>query len=121
MYSSIGRCLLTRRNHMNIHVLSLNHCGRGKLLKSSSSWSFDSRHRHRCCHQACFSSSHDLIDHFSMAARRAGISFSCLQLLVWTCLADKALLIHLARQRREKATCQSNVSRCRYTQGKTGC
>ena len=50
MYSSIGRCLLTERNHMNIHVLSLNHCCRGKLLKSSSSWSFDTRHRHRCYH-----------------------------------------------------------------------
>ena len=76
MYSGIGRCMLTGRNHMNLHVLSLNHCCRGKLLKSSSSWSFDTRHRHRCCHQACFSSSHDLIDHFRMAARRAEISFS---------------------------------------------
>ena len=49
MYLSIGRCLLTERNHMNIHVLSLNHC-RGKLIKSSSSWSLDTRHRHHCYH-----------------------------------------------------------------------
>ena len=41
MCSSIGRCLLTRRNHINIHVCSSNDCCRDKLFKSSSSCFFD--------------------------------------------------------------------------------
>ena len=41
MCSSSGHCLLTRRNHINIHMCSRSDCWRGKLLKSSSSCSFD--------------------------------------------------------------------------------
>ena len=41
MCSSAGRCLLTRRNHINIHMCSRSYCCRGKLLKNSSSCSFD--------------------------------------------------------------------------------
>ena len=128
MCSSIDRCLLTRRHHINIHVCSLNDCCRGKLLKSSSSRSFDtvsvspsqlmcqlgprSRRCHCCCRQACFSSSHDLVGHFRRAAPclpffclRSSCEHTCksrqclfiepefpsycLQLLVWTRLADK--------------------------------
>ena len=37
MCSSIGRCLLTGRNHINIHVCSFNDCCREKLFKSWSS------------------------------------------------------------------------------------
>ena len=40
MCSSTGRCLLTRRNHINIHVCPRSDCCRGKLLKNSSSCSF---------------------------------------------------------------------------------
>ena len=41
MNSSSDRCLLTRRNHINIHMCSCSYCCRGKLLKSSSSCPFD--------------------------------------------------------------------------------
>ena len=51
MCSSIGRCLLTGRNHINIHACSVNHCCCDKLFKSSSSCSFDtlSVSPHRSC------------------------------------------------------------------------
>ena len=41
MRSSIDRCLLTRRNHINIHVHSFNDCCRDKLFKNTSPRSFD--------------------------------------------------------------------------------
>ena len=41
MCSSSDCCLLTRRNHINIHMCSRSNSWRGKLLKSSSSCSFD--------------------------------------------------------------------------------
>ena len=40
MCSSVVRCLLTRSNHINIHVSSVNDCRHDKLFKSSSSCSF---------------------------------------------------------------------------------
>ena len=40
MCPSIGRCMLTGRNHINIHMFSVNDCCRDKLFKSSSSCSF---------------------------------------------------------------------------------
>ena len=83
MCSSIGRCLLTRRNHINTHTSPCSDCCRGKLLKNSSSCSFDTlsvSSRKSCANlivilaigaaaatRLAFSSSHDLIDHFRQA------------------------------------------------------
>ena len=82
--SSIGRCLLIRRNHNDIHMFSLGACWRDKLpqelvfvlLRHSKclisqlmyQLDHDPRHRHHCCHQAFFHPSRNLIDHIRMAA-----------------------------------------------------
>ena len=144
MCSSIGRCLITRINHINstcvraATAVVANSSRTLLVLLRHSQWFISQimrqpdrhpRHRHRCRHETCISSSHDLstifegLRHVSSSTQvvvRAHFMFhnACASsqnfLLpasssVWNRFADKGPLVNLAHDLREEATRQSGV------------
>ena len=131
MCSSIGCCLLTRRNHINIKVCPRSDCCRGKLLKNSPSCSSDTlsvSSRKSCANLIVILAIvtaaatrlafpfHTTWSITSEGLRRSGIFFS-LPALSGIALPVK-LPSSISRNASERSQC---VSRCQYAPKRTEC